>query len=386
MIIHIYINKANIKFISRVKNITSKVAQFFFRMFTGEKPYVYLRYRYTNTHPGFIRMYHTPPIKWSNRYNAKLFHWLGYADFVDERPFIVEPNDHPLSAHGWKGRPSYDVKNFSKIVSEARELYEKDNCKSVILTSQQNILFFKAYMPKKIWHKIKLLPSDVGAIPRKFDWSTRITSKKVKFLCIASDYDLKGISIMLRAWSFMKVGENASLTIVCPKFPSLEGGKECTRKGVEFIEQGPITEEFKKNLYISHHVALCPTLVDGGTNIIEAMEYGLPILTNKYHRSESYIIGNNGFIVSSPYQYYDVEHYGLTWSSVSEYMDVVNTSIEAGGYDFVVQEWKEYMEMYIADPCLSYCQGIESYNLSSNELSQSFRNKSLRVIYKEALD
>jgi glycosyltransferase involved in cell wall biosynthesis len=309
---------------------------------------------------------------------------VGYADFVDHRPFIIEANDHTLSAHGWKGSPSYDVSDLNKIISDARELYEMDTCRAVIITSEKNLHFFQAYMPKELWHKVRILPSDIGAVSKKFDWSIRIKLNKVKFLCIASDYDLKGIGLLLEAWSIIEDKNGAILTIVCPKLPS--NVKNKAYKGVKLIEQGPISEKYKRELHSSHHVALCPTFIDGGTNIVEAMEYGMPIVTSEYHRSKTFIVEGNGFIVSSPYQYYDTDHYGVTWNSVSEYMDIVNTSIKAGSYDFVVQEWKEYMEMYIADTCLSYCQGIKSYNLASNKLSLSFRNKMLMDIYKEILD
>jgi glycosyltransferase involved in cell wall biosynthesis len=385
MAINSYIkNNSKYPFVTKVKNNLGKATQFFYRLVTSEEPRVYFRYRYNNAHPAFMRLYDTPPVKWSNSYNARLLHWMSYADFVDQRPYIVEPNDHPLSAHGWKGSPSYDVSNLNKIVSEARELYENDACRAVILTSEKNLHFFQTYMPEKLWHKVRILPCDVGAIPKKFDWSIRMKSKKVKFLCIASDYDLKGVRLLLEAWTLVKNKYDASLTIVCPKFPSNVKNKEY--EDVKLVEKGPITEKYKRELYVSHHVALCPTYVDGGTNIVEAIEYGMPIITSAYHRSESFILNDNGFIVSSPYQYYDTSHYGITWTSVDEYMDVVSTAVHNGEYDSVVHEWQQYMKKYIDDRCLSYCQGVRSYQIASSELSLSFRNESLRGIYKEALD
>jgi glycosyltransferase involved in cell wall biosynthesis len=376
MAINIYI-KHNL--ITRITNKASKFCQALSRSFTHESPYVYFRYRSSHIHPVFSRFYDNPPLKWTTKKNAKLLHWISYPDFVDDRPFIIEPNDHPLSVHGWKNTPSDSSLNLEKLISDSKEVYEHASCKAVILTSEDNINMFKTYMPEKLWSKIVQLPYDTGALPRKYDESIRKKTSKVKFLCLASDFDRKGLILILNAWNSLEKTGNAFLTIVCPKIPKKLNKFDLDN--VRLIEEGPISEKFKKELYVSHHVALCPTLIDGGANIIEAMEYGLAIITSDYHRSECFMKYNVGFSTNSPYKYYDVEHYGKTWHSVNEYIKIVNNAINNGEYQLVIDEWKGYLLKYINDNTLSYSHGKNSYTAASFELSNKTRNKLLKELY-----
>ena len=326
-----------------------------------------------------LRLYENPPLKWTTKKNARLMHWISYPDFIDDRPFIMEPNDHPLSAHGWKGKPSDSSSNLDKLIIDSQEVYEHNSCKAVILTSQDNINFFKAYMPEKLWHKIVQFPHDTGAIPRIYDHSIRKKLKIIKFLCLASDFERKGVGLILKAWSNLEGNHGATLTIVCPKIPN--NVKKYKQKNIVFIEEGPISEKLKKYLYSTHHVALCPTLIDGGTNIIEAMEYGLAIITSDYHRSESFMKYDIGYCTNSPYKYYDVKNYGVTWYSVDEYINIVNAAISNGEYELVIEEWKNYLTKYIDDKSLSYLHGENSYKAASSELSNKRRNILLKELY-----
>jgi len=370
--------------LSKIKNKISFFWQFFYRFSNNESPYVYFRYRSSHTHPGFKRFYDDPPIKWTNKKNAKLLHWICYPDFVDNRPFIIEPNDHPLAAHGWKGSPIADSLNLDKLILDSIELYAKKSCKAIILGSKKNVEFFKKYMPEYLWAKLVFFPSDIGAIPYHFDSYERQKVKNIKFLCLASDYDKKGIRLIIEAWKKIENKSDSSLTIVCPKFPeNLEKNKF---KKLKLIEAGPISENFKRDLYLSHQVALCPTIIDGGTNIIEAMEYGIPVIASEYHRSDAYMIGDIGYTVQSPYQYYDTKNYGITWKTIGQYVDIVNTAISNGEYKSVIEEWENYMLIYINDKSLVYSQGKNFYNLASSVLSNSKRNSMLRNLYKKILE
>ena len=377
-------NHIKYNFTTRIINITSKFCQFLFRIFTHENPYVYFRYSSSRTHPGFRRFYDDPPIKWTTKKNAKLLHWISYPDFVDDRPFIIEPNDHALAAHGWKGSPIDDSLNLDKLILDSRELYEKKSCKAIVFCSKNNVDIFKAYMPKKLWGKLVILPSDIGAVAAEFDLTVRKKSSHLKFLCLVSDYDRKGTSLIIEAWKRIENKSDSSLTIVCPKFPkSLKTNKF---KKLKLIEAGPISENLKRDLYLSHHVALCPTIIDGGTNIIEAMEYGIPVIASEYHRSDAYMIGDIGYTVQSPYQYYDTKNYGITWKTIGQYVDIVNTAISNGEYKSVIEEWENYMLIYINDKSLVYSQGKNFYNLASSVLSNSRRNSMLRNLYKKILE
>ena len=381
MAINIYV-KYNL--ITRITNKASKFCQALSRSFTHESPYVYFRYRSSHIHPGFSRFYDNPPLKWTTKKNAKLLHWISYPDFVDDRPFIIEPNDHALSAHGWKGSPTSSAANLDKLILDSRELYEKKNCKAIILSSKKNVDIFKTYMPKKLWSKLVILPSDIGVIAAEFDLSIRKKSGLLKFLCMPSDFERKGLQIVLKAWSNIEKKHNARLTIVCPKFPTWLKKNEF--KNVKWIEEGPLSIKSKKELYSSHHVTLCPSLIDGGGDIIESIEFGIPSIVSAHHRTESLLFNGAGYIVSSPYQYYDVKHYGITWKSIDEYLRIVNKAIDKGEYEPVITEWKKYLLKYINDRSLSDVQGRNVCNVSASVLSNSRRNSMLRNLYKKILE
>ena len=62
---------------------------------------VFFRYRRYNTHGSFRNYYSLPPVKYCNYFSAKLLHWQNNPKFIKRRKFIVEINDHPLSAVGY---------------------------------------------------------------------------------------------------------------------------------------------------------------------------------------------------------------------------------------------------------------------------------------------
>ena len=83
-----------------------------------------------NTHPFFLRYYKYPPLRYCNRLNANLFHWVScmpYGSSVD-KPYIIEPQDHPLSPTR-KTEPREVLAN----VQHAIDIYMDPLCKNILV-------------------------------------------------------------------------------------------------------------------------------------------------------------------------------------------------------------------------------------------------------------
>ena len=91
---------------------------------------IYFRYKHINAnlHPFFERYYQPPSIKYCNRRDAKMYHWISYPDILDNKPFILEPNDHPLSVIGVLNpipiEPIDVIKNMNKGINEVINITE----------------------------------------------------------------------------------------------------------------------------------------------------------------------------------------------------------------------------------------------------------------------
>ena len=121
------------------KSWSGVARQFWERSRHGGAPKVYFRYKNYRTHPGFASYYDRPPVPWSNWCSADLQHWINYPKIIDCRPFLVESNDHPLSAVAWKKRVS-EPAGVLGLIAAAQNVYEHKNCKAILIPCDDGIL------------------------------------------------------------------------------------------------------------------------------------------------------------------------------------------------------------------------------------------------------
>jgi hypothetical protein len=105
-------------------------------------------YRYKNhsffTHPLFERVYDNPPLNFTTKKRAEIFHWYHSADsdFNYNNKFVIEPIEHPLSILR-DFEPFDGIKNQNNIFN----IYNLKSCKKIILSSKGQYALFLKYFP-----------------------------------------------------------------------------------------------------------------------------------------------------------------------------------------------------------------------------------------------
>ena len=266
---------------------------------------VYFPYQHLslNNHPWFERYYRLPPVNYCNFTQAKCYHWISSPDVINETPFIVEPNDHPLSVVGALPFVPLEPADVLKHKDRAIELvYQNPQCKRIVVESTGQMELFKHYCPGII-DNCEIVR--LGTIPNKANFidAERLMSR-INFLCLASDFTRKGVDLLLDAWFAFPGRTKHQLTLACPYIPE-KYKKRAENENVKLILKAPLSTQEKETLYRDAHVAIAPLHVDGGANVMEAMEYGLPLVTMRSQRSHDQIMNNNGIIVDVPFYFYD---------------------------------------------------------------------------------
>ena len=90
------------------------------------------------THPFFLRYYQLPPTRYSNQSNANVCHWVSFPpkDKLNNLPFVIEPQDHPLSPSS-KHEPSEALADSQRVI----DIYSEALCKKIIESEGQLELF-----------------------------------------------------------------------------------------------------------------------------------------------------------------------------------------------------------------------------------------------------
>ena len=338
---------------------------------------VYYPYRnLLRTHPFFSRYYEYPPLPYSNLFNAELCHWVNAVPrWVSHIPYVIEPNDHPLAATG-KSEP-HDVLGG---IGRAIEVYMDQKCKRILVESEGQMGLFKRYFPEQVLKKTEIVR--LGAIPKPVDFDQKL--KKVEtpiFLCFASDYKKKAVDILIQAWREFSQKSKCQLILACPNVP-VEIADTLDRENIRLIRKAPLSESEKTELLNIAHVMIAPLHVDGGANVIEAFEHGLPVITMRSQRS--FIREGNGWEVDVPFYFYD-EGYGKEWPTWERFWQLVEDAKLSRAFDMTVQGFVNIFEDIVNTPSKLIEMGKISHELARNEFSLETRNAVLRRIYSEAL-
>lgn len=363
-----------------------------FLALTGEKIHratnpdllmVYFRYQHLSldTHPWFDRYYRIPPVNYCNFKKARCYHWISSPDILNEKPFIVEPNDHPLSIVGALSPVPIEPVDVIKNMDKAVELvYLNPQCKKILVESTGQWELFARYCPE-VLNKCEIVR--LGTIPQKLNLDNTSALDRINFLCLASDFTKKGVDILLDAWFEFPDKLKHQLTLVCPSIPQKYEAK--IRGGnITLILKAPLSQTEKDELYRKAHVAIGPLHVDGGSNLMEAMEYGLPIITMRSQRSKDQVMKKNGIVVNVPFYFYD-EGYGIKWRTWNDFFRLLKDAKANGDFDVTKKELIKAFTFFSENPEQINEMGKRSYELAKDEYSFKKRNKELLRIYQEIL-
>lgn len=314
-------------------------------------PYkVYFPYKTDFIHPAFDELKNNPPIKYSNKKDAKLLHLVMGGSKKDlEQSHVVEIIDHAFSIIA-----SYEVFEREPVEyynrqDKIKELYLSDKLKKIIFISNGQRELTRYYFPQE-----EILEKSV-VIPIPWRDNTEIGKKQrtklINFLFIASNYETKGVAILLQAWKKFKTSDttDATLTLVSHDMP--KEAEKSLYKSIELVKQAPLPIDYKNNLYKNADVVLALTLTDGIT-AIEATSYGKPIITYKTQHSKDFIDNDNGIEIDVPINVYDIDKYGIVWKTKKDFDEVVKEHIANGAFDETVDELVKSFSKYSQDRTL----------------------------------
>jgi glycosyltransferase involved in cell wall biosynthesis len=361
----------------RLINRFSEASQKTFRFIHSDRLKVFYPYRnLLHTHPFFMRYYNYPPLNYSNLSNANLCHWVtSVPKSLEHLPFIIEPQDHPLSVTG-----QLEPIDAVSRIEIAIETYLSLNCKKILIESEGQLNLFKRYFPNSLISKTEIV--GIGAMAKPVIYTKQLNSgDEIIFLCLASDYQKKAVDLLIQAWRDSSAKSKCKLILACPNIPQ-EMWDLLKRENIQLICKAPLSEQEKYELHRLAHVVIAPLHVDGGSNTIEAFEFGLPVITMRSQRR--FVRESNGWEVDVPFYFYD-EGYGKEWPTFARFWELVDDAKKNHAFDITIQGFVNILDEISKSPEKLYVMGNASYELATGEFSLENRNLALRAMYKNAL-
>jgi hypothetical protein len=345
---------------------------------------VYYHLQSLNTHPYIAeRMYgDCAPLAWSNYSDAHVAHFLQRPESIN-KPYFVEPNDQILTPGVYFGaRNPFEI---IKRLDDIKSLIESDNFKGLLIGEDGLEAQFIHYFGTELIHKLYKYPQ-MRCIPRKKPEELKCHADQNgrQFIFLASDYKLKAIDLLIESWLNVRQLNGATLTIACPNIPLNELDKLKSVKSIKIIKEAPLSPKIKKILLSNADISICLTHVDGGANAWEGLEYGHPIITNTYHRSDYLTKNQNGVVIDFPNQFYRLGEYGFRFNSIEDYMANVEFEMGEGKYDAAKVSLSEKIQAYIDHPELVYEQSVKSLQLAHDQ-SVIKSNERLLEIYRQGI-
>jgi len=364
------------EFLDRLKSLLHLEGQKISRFLNSSNEKVYYPYKnLLHTHPFFERYYRHPPVKYCNYYKAKLCHWVSSIPKKAYRnvPCVIEPQDHPLAPTG-----ESEPKAVLASCQRATDAYMSSNCKKILVESEGQLELFKRYMPDSVMKKTEIVR--LGAVPKieNLDKGDK-NHEELTFVCFASDYKRKAVDLLINAWLEFSLKSKCKLILACPNVPN-DVSLSIELENIQIIKKAPLSSQDKHILLSSADIVIAPLHVDGGANIIEAFEYGLPVITMRSQRS--FIRNGNGWEVDVPFYFYD-DGYGEDWPTWDAFWDLLEDAKTNHEFDITIQGFVDAFEEIARSPNMLIDMGKSSYDLACGEFSLERRNEKLRDIYNE---
>lgn len=347
----------------------------------GAKQKVFFPYHTSFIHPAFDELKNKPPVYYTNRHNARLFHYIQGARPKDlEENHIIEVIDHALSLLAPYNGYELTCQEYAEQVPVAKKLYDSSNLKKILFISEGQRALFRRYFPyEELFKKTKVIP---------LPWSDNTNKAKKQFnkdrtfFLIASHYQAKGVAIVLDAWErYVANNPNAIFTLVSHDIS--KDIEQQLHSSIILIKQTPLSKKLKEQLYAQSDVVIATTLTDG-VIAIEATSYGKPVIVFRTQHSEDFINRENGIGVDVPINIYD-EGYGLDWKTNDEYLDRLGLYYRDGRFKTVVEKLVEAFRFFDDPRKLSRFtkNAIEKYHEYQRV---ELRNKILREMYDECYE
>lgn len=348
---------------------------------------VFFPYYNTYTHPFILERNYgrKAPQYFFNLKSSSIVHCIQYpnpnTNYLGKK-IIIEPNDHCLVIGGALGilEPSETVAHC-KIISD---YISSPKVSRILLGNNELINHARFYFSEEALKKFIIYP-EMACTPEITKHSLNEKKEKllaigeIRYLSIASSYKIKAVDLLLEA--FIAANVKANLTLVCHDIPENIEKKILKNKNINLIKKIPLTQKMKNQLYGNADVYVNTTYIDGGASAFRALDYGMPIITNEFHRGKGLVKNKNGILINEPMKYYEPGRYGVEWNSHQGYLEQIYLLRNRGGFNDVIRQLITAFKYYENEPLNVLKDGINSLELAEeNSLEKS--NKALRDIYK----
>lgn len=365
------------------------IYQFFYRKFLLSKSNnskVFFIYYTHFTHPDIKKRFYgkKAPLSWSTLRSSEVVHCIQFSSpEFSEKKVIIEPNDHVLVI----GK-SIGINQPLELVSRSNEISDyiaSNKVSRVLIGNNELINHAQYYFSSSAFKKFFIYP-EFSCVPKISEFHLNkknkllLSKRNIKFLSIASNFRKKSVELLIDAFIESKL--KSELTLVCHNVPDNYKKKISQSKNINLIQDIPLSIQKKDFLYKNSDIYINTTCIDGGAVAVNALEYGLPIITHTYHRGKSYIENKNGILISEPMKYYDPLNFGINWNSILDYLEQVDKLKRNGGYNNSQQQLINALKYYEHQPSNILSEGLRSLELAKkNSLEKS--NQVLRNLYKQ---
>ena len=273
-----------------------------------------------NKHPFWKTYFSHPPIKYlKTKYFSKIYH------------------SHNLIPAGYKGYYITDVehilhlsghsRDYKKMVESAEWIEEQLNnsrCKAIILPTdgaKREVLKYLKH-PESIEKKlVKIFPSFQTKPAKKKEF---FQERVINILFIGNKFWGKGTPIAIRVFENLRnrFKDDITFTLVCNDIPpTFKMPRE-----INVISNQKLTESLRDELYGNAHLFLFPCLHDSFGVYLEALAYGVPVLTTKIYDKDEIVIHNKtGYLFDTPISLYD-GNFGYDYRSWSDFIGLIKES------------------------------------------------------------
>jgi hypothetical protein len=369
--------KKNTNFL-KIKNIFSLFFQAINRCTSFGRPKVFFRYRTEFTHPSFRRFYQNPPLRWANAHDYQLAHWINYPAWINHKPFIIEINDHPLSAVTYRNRGMIQPAEIINNIQDAKDVYMNDDCKKILVPDNGIGSLFLTYFGDNFSEKITIVNCP-GCIP-KLSHPQKFNNVEYGVACLASDFELKGVDLLLKAWFSITHKKGWKLYLACPNIPRRVLIDIENDSSIVLFNKAPLSESEKDKILQNCSITVAPTHIHGGANIIEGMEYGHAIVHFTTHSSSCDCVGEK---VEVPYHFYSPQYYGVRWETITDFKSFLKRDKQDGRFNSVVMDLANTLSSLINDPDKLISMRKISLSAAVGPLSLAERNRLLKAMYLE---
>ena len=327
------------------------------------------------------------PLRWANPRRAIFSHFVG-SPANPKVPHALEPNDHILAPAVMFG--AVTASDMLRRIDDLKEYIASPQCRAILIGPDGLERQYRHYFGDFHLDKLRTF-SPMRCVPRRTreDVCRAAGAAQVTFACLASDFNLKAVSLLIEAWRLVAEQHHGRLILACSNIPDTYSKLIQKTPSIKLVPKAPLSTKLKRHLLKDAHVSISLTHTDGGVNAVEGIEWGHAVVTNTNHRSCYLTSNTNGVVIDFPNAVYDLNAFGITHNNsictgFTDYMANVTRDIAEGKYQHAVQSLATALQRYIQDRELLRTHCENSLRLAWRESVWASNSQLLGLYNKEA--